>query len=120
MKLPKLKNLIKNLKEYPWKETGLCLRFLPKVFCRLEKIVILALCGAIFVLIFFLGYNAWLKSTNLVAAYGGEYREGIVGESKDLDKHLARLVNAGLTKYDEQKNIVGDLADQWEIKDSGK
>ena len=120
MKLPKLKNLVKKLKEYPWKETVQSLRFLSQVFSRPEKIIILSLFGMLFILIFILGYNDWLSKTKLVATYGGEFREGIVGESKDLDKHLARLLNAGLTKYDSQKNIVGDLADQWEIKDSGK
>lgn len=120
MKLPKFKTIIKSLKLYPWKETAQSLRFLPKVFNRLEKVIILTLCGAVFILVFFLGYNAWLESTKLVACQGGEFREGIVGESKDLDKHLARLVNAGLTKYDDQKNIIGDLADHWEIKENGK
>jgi ABC-type transport system substrate-binding protein len=51
---------------------------------------------------------------------GGEFREGIIGESKDIDKHLPRLINAGLTKYDKDKNIVGDIADRWEIKENGR
>lgn len=119
-KLPKLKNILKRLREYPWKETGQSLRFLPGVLSRLERIIILSLFGVVFILVFILGYNDWLSKTKLVPTFGGEFREGIVGESKDLDKHLARLVNAGLTKYDSKKNIVGDLADKWEIKEDGK
>jgi len=120
MKLPKFKTIFKNFKNYPWKESALSLRFLPRVFTRLEKIIVLVLVGVIFSLTFFLGYSSWLKNTKLVPNFGGDFTEGVVGTSKDLDQHLARLTNAGLTKYDSNKNIIGDLADHWEIKENGK
>lgn len=120
MRLPQLKKILVAAKKYPWKETALSLKFLPKVFGLFEKIIILSLCGVIFFVVFVLGYNNWLGTTKSVAAQGGEFQEGIVGSSKDIDKHLARLLNAGLTKYDSNKNIVGDLADTWEIKENGK
>ena len=120
MKLSQFKNVIGRLKKYPWKESGQSLKYLPRVLGRPEKIIILLLFGLVFILVFILGYNDWLNKTKLVPTFGGEFREGIVGESKDLDKHLARLTNAGLTKYDSEKNIVGDLADKWEIKEDGK
>lgn len=120
MKLPKLKTIKNKIIQYPWRETFNSLKFLPRVFTRIEKIIIIMLVGVVFIFTFVLGYQDWLKKTKTVPNYGSEFREGIVGESKDLDNHLARLVNAGLTKYDDNKNIIGDLADSWEIKEGGK
>lgn len=125
MKFPPLKFKKKSfglsrLQQYPWKDSLQSLKFLPKVFSRLEKIVLLGLFGMILFGSGWLIYHAWLGGTKLVAARGGQFREGLVGESKDVDKNLARLVNAGLTKYDANKNIVGDIADKWEIKNDGK
>jgi ABC-type transport system substrate-binding protein len=125
MKLPTFKFIKKifslsYLKGYPWKDSFQSLKFLPRVFSRLEKIVLLGLFGVVIFGSGWLSYCSWLGGTKLVAAPGGQFREGLVGESKDLDKNLARLVNAGLTKYDKDKNIVGDIADKWEIKNDGK
>ncbi len=111
---------INRLKRYPWKDSLQALKFIPKVLSRWEKITLLCFFGVIFLFTSWLIYNSWLAGTKLAAAHGGQFREGLVGESKDIDKNLARLVNAGLTKYDKDKNIVGDLADKWEIKNDGK
>jgi len=118
--LRKIDSLILRLKKYPWKESALSLKFLPRIFSRWEKIFILFLFLVIFGLVSWLIYNNWIGGTKLIPTRGGEFREGIIGESKEIDKHLARLINAGLTKYDKDKNIVGDIADGWEIKDNGR
>lgn len=124
MRFFKLKKIITTvkirLKKYPWQETACSLKFLPAAFCRWEKIILLLCFGAVVALTVVIGYRDWLASTNVVPETGGVYKEGIVGESKDLDKHLARLVNAGLTKYDLEKNIVPDMAQKWEINEDGK
>lgn len=116
----KVKKIFSKLKAYPWIQSGQSLKFLPQAFSRLEKIILFVLFGSIIVLVGIIGINHWISSTNLTPENGGVFKEGIVGESKDLDKHLARLVNGGLTKYDLQKNIVGDLAQRWEINEDGK
>lgn len=118
--LLKVKKIFRQIKHYPWKETAQALKFLPNAFSKLEKIILLALSGAVIVLLVLIGVNRWIGSTKVVPETGGTFREGIVGESKDLDKHLTRLVNAGLTKYDSQKNIVGDIAQKWDINEDGK
>lgn len=125
MKLPTFKfkkNHLKigSLRKYPWKDSFQSLRFIPKVLSRPEKIIILFFFGIIVLLSGWLIYHSWLEGTKLMPAHGGQFREGLVGESKDIDKNLTRLVNAGLTRYDKDKNIVPDLADKWEIKNDGK
>jgi ABC-type transport system substrate-binding protein len=116
----KLKKNIFQIKSYPFKKTALSLKFLPRVFNKFEKIILLGLSILILAFIGIIGVNRWISSTQAIPENGGVFREGIVGESKDLDKHLARLLNASLTKYDLQKNIVGDMAEKWDINDGGK
>lgn len=120
MKILKPKKIILLIKKYPFKDTFFALKYLPRVFNRPEKFALLLFSILIILFISIIGYNRWLKSTILVPEAGGIFREGIIGESKDLDKHIARLINAGLTKYDGQKNIVSDLAKSWEITENGK
>lgn len=119
-KFPKFTKLKVKFKNYPWRETFLSLKFLPKVFSLLEKILLLILFTGLIALTGYLGYRNWLRTTKLIPEYGGILREGVVGESKDLDKHASRLLYAGLTKYDEKRSIVGDLAQNWEIQEEGK
>ena len=112
--------IIRFLKTYPYRQTGRAIKFLPQVLSRLEKIIILCLFIFTVGLIIYIGYLTWINHTQAVADFGGEFREGIVGERKDIDKHLSRLIYAGLTKMDNNKNIVGDIAKDWEIKENGK
>ncbi len=114
------KKYITICKKYPWKKSCQALKFLPQVCSYSEKIVILLLSGIIIISIIIMGINSWLSQTALVPDFGGTLREGIVGESKNLDQHLARLINSGLTKYDHQHNIIPDMAESWEINDNGK
>jgi len=106
--------------KYPWKDTLKSLKFLPRVLSRFEKVMIITFLMAAFLIGGNLWYRGWLRSTKLVAENGGEFREGILGDSKDLDEHIERLTNAGLTKYDAQKNIIGDLAQSWDVNEGGK
>lgn len=59
---------------------------------------------------------------------GGIYTEGILGSftnanplytSGNVDNSVGRLVFAGLLKYDQQNQLVGDLADKWSVDDRG-
>lgn len=94
--------------------------YLPKVLSKMDKTVLVL--GAIVIIgsLFFIWRNTWIKTTHEAPANGGTYIEGIVGEPKDLDKFLTRLTNSGLTRIDINGNIVGDLAESWEIQDDGK
>lgn len=116
----RFKKIIFKIRQYPWRQSAQSLRFLPSVFSKWEKVIILILSVVVVVFSGIIGYNRWLGSTQETPQYGGVFREGVVGEAKDLDKHLPRLVNAGLTKYDLEKNIVGDLAKNWDINENGR
>lgn len=59
---------------------------------------------------------------------GGIYTEGIIGSltnanplfaSSMVDTSAAKLVFAGLVRYDEQNKIVGDLAQSWSLDAAG-
>ncbi|HEY1835470.1 MAG TPA: ABC transporter substrate-binding protein [Candidatus Saccharimonadales bacterium] len=59
---------------------------------------------------------------------GGIYTEGIIGSYTDanpiyatgeVDQAVSRLIFAGLLKYNNQNQLVGDLADSWQAQDNG-
>lgn len=59
---------------------------------------------------------------------GGTYTEGILGSftnanplyaTGSVDSDVARLVFAGLLKYDQNNHLVGDLANKWEVDEHG-
>ncbi len=64
----------------------------------------------------------------VVPAYGGTYIEGVTGSPRyldpvlaasDLDQDVVRLVFAGLTRFDRDGSVVGDLA-TYRIEGDGK
>ncbi|MBM2820368.1 MAG: putative transporter substrate binding protein [Candidatus Berkelbacteria bacterium] len=120
MKKISFNKIFQSVKKFPIKETAVSCKYLPKVCSRIEKIILLSLFGMILFALVWMIVQYWIGSTKLIPKQGGVFREGIVGESKDLDKQIARLTNAGLTKYDQNKNIVSDMAEKWEILEGGK
>jgi len=74
--------------------------------------------------------NFYLSHTKIVPAQGGSYTEGIVGSPRfinpvyaaafDVDRDLTELIYSGLMKYDENGNIVPDLAERYEILEGGR
>ncbi len=114
------KKTVIKIKKYPWQETAKSVKFLPHALSLIEKIIVLTLTLVIIFSLGFFWYKSWINSTKLIPDYGGELHEGVVGDTSVLDTNITRLVNAGLTKYDSQKNVVGDLAQSWDIQDGGK
>lgn len=60
---------------------------------------------------------------------GGIYTEGMIGSFTNasplyatglIDNTVSRLVFAGLLKYDSQNQLVGDLAEKWEVDQDGR
>lgn len=86
-------------------------------------------------LILLLAAGVYFQDQNLSAYYqseqpvaGGTYREGIVGEfanlnpiyaSTNTDRSAAKLMFSTLFKYNDQGEIVGDLATDWSVNDNG-
>jgi peptide/nickel transport system substrate-binding protein len=73
------------------------------------------------------GLFFYFSKTNAIAAYGGEYIEGIVGQpqhinpviaaSNNADDDIAQIVYSSLLKYDDQGGLKNDLAESYEISD---
>ncbi len=105
------------------------LRFL-KVLTKREKIAflfffVLALGSSIF-----LCSDFYLKNTEIVPTQGEIHIEGVIGQPRfinpvlansDVDRDLVQLIFSGLMKYDQNLNLVPDLArDYPEIEEEGK
>ena len=114
------KNIFNNLKQIFSQKTWATLKFVPKVLKLTDKIVLAGFGFLILISSFFIWQNHWLKNTQEVPTTGGILTEGIVGEPKDLDKHIARLTGAGLTRLVENGDVKGDLAESWQLLDDGK
>jgi ABC-type transport system substrate-binding protein len=118
--MKKLKKYLKKLKLIFNKKNFKWLKYLPKTLNKRDRyilsglIIILSISGTM------VWYKHWIRVTHEVATFGGTLTEGIVGEPKDLEQHTGRLVNAGLTRVNEKGEIVGDIAESWQILDDGK
>ncbi|MDP4007244.1 MAG: ABC transporter substrate-binding protein [bacterium] len=103
---------------------------LPRVLTRKEKRILLLF------LILFLGSLTFLTSyiyqtyTVAVPAKGGSMTEGMVGsprflnpvyaEVNDTDRSLTQLLFSGLLRYDNEGNLVGDLASEYSVLEGGR
>ncbi len=77
-----------------------------------------------------LGVNFYFKNTEVQPAFGGVFKEGVIGQPRfinplylsgnDVDRDLVELLFSGLMKYNENGEIVKDLADDLEIKQDGE
>lgn len=72
-----------------------------------------------------------INHTKIQPASGGVYEEGVVNQQprfinplylsdRDIDRDLVELIFSGLFKYNEQGELVPDLALQHEIKEDGR
>ena len=75
---------------------------------------------------------AWywrVQNTVVIPSSGGDYNEAIIGSpqfinpilisTSDADRDLSALVYSGLTKYDDNGNIIPDLAENYEVSADG-
>ena len=86
-----------------------------------EKMAVLILLTLIVGDLIYFTDRAYTAVTKPAATYGGEYREGILGQPRLLnpivaatsaDQGLVRLIYSGLYKYDESGNLIPDLAEE--------
>lgn len=100
-----------------------------KILNKKEKIVFLAFFVLFLSSLTFLFLNFYFKNTEPVAAKGGIFIEGLIGQPRfinpvyansDVDRDLVQLIFSGLMKYDENMNIVPDLAEKYEIEGEGE
>lgn len=77
-----------------------------------------------------IGVQLYLSNTRTQPAFGGEYREALIGlprflnpalaTANDVDRDLVQLLYSSLMKYDKDGNVVPDLAEKFEITDEGR
>ncbi len=105
------------------------LKQLPKFLNKQEKLQIL-----VAILIFVIasttfGWRTYVDNSIAVPAKGGSYTEGLIGTPRlvnpvlaatDVDRDLNKLVFSGLMKFDEQGQLVPDLASGYTIDAEGK
>jgi len=99
------------------------------VLSKKEKIIFLCFFSCFILSFIFLGSHFYFYNTEIKPSKGGIITEGLVGQprfinpvlaSTDVDRNLMEIVFAGLMKYDSQGNIVGDLAEYYQISQDGK
>lgn len=101
-----------------------------KFFSLKEKIIFSTLAIILLGAIISWSLVFYYSKTKVVADFGGEYIEGIVGQPLNInpvisqvnnaDEDLAEIIYSGLLKYDNYGNLISDLAENYDISDDKK
>jgi len=113
---------------YQWPSKNQWSQFFKTLSKREKKVFIFF--GSLFLFSFiFLSTSFYLDHTKVVPASGGSYTEGIVGFPRfinpvyaslsDADKDLTELIFSGLMNYDENGDLVLDLAKDYQVLNNG-
>ena len=102
------------------------LQYVPLYLSKKEKIIIRMLLGLVGVSLIFLLVGFYQRHIVYLPKSGGSYSEGLVGQptlinpilsQSDVDRDLTRLIYSGLFKYNEQLELVPDLAEGYAISE---
>jgi peptide/nickel transport system substrate-binding protein len=106
------------------------IKYLAQVFSKKEIKIIRNLSLVILVCLLFLGTVIYIKHIVKIPASGGEYIEGLIGspryinpllaQTNDVDMDISRLLFSGLFRYNQNLELVPDLASSYEISQDGK
>ena len=101
-----------------------------KVFNQKEKIIFLVFLFLTLVSFFSLTTSFYQRKTKIVPTKGGSFTEGVIGfprninpvyaQGNDVDRDLIELVYSGLMKYNDQGEIIPDLAEKYQVLEEGK
>lgn len=104
--------------------------YIPKVLSKTERIILLIAFVSIFSSIIYIAFATIPDYIHEKPAYGGKYTEGVVGQpqflnpilapASDSDLDITKLVYSSLLKYDENQELVLDLAENYEISEDQK
>ena len=97
---------------------------------RFEKITLIVLGWVFLISVMGLGLKFYLNHSHIIPKTGGSYTEGIIGKPKylnpllcqtnDADRDLCALIFSGLVKYNQERQIEGDLAKSWKVDEHKK
>ena len=123
-----MNKLISSFKVEKWptyKQWTRLLKVLPFRERWLARGLILIIAGSCVTLLF----NFYINQTIIEPKIGGEYKEGILGQPRyinpvlaqtnDVDRDLVQLVYSSLFKYDNQGNLIPDLAKEYSLGEDG-
>lgn len=95
-----------------------------------EKIIFLSLVIVIIGALVFWGISIYFSLTKPIAKQGGSYTEGIIGQplyinpllsqTSEADADLTQLVYSSLFKYNAGGELLGDLAESYEVSSDQK
>ncbi|MBU3942987.1 peptidoglycan-binding protein [Patescibacteria group bacterium] len=114
------------IKKWPSKKQW---RHLLTVLNKKEKIIFSVLLGLFLTSFIVLCFDNYYYNTTIIPTKGGTHIEGVIGQPRfinpiyansDADRDLSTLIFSGLMKFDENLNIVPDLAERYEIDENGK
>lgn len=101
-----------------------------KILKGIERKIFLAFIALAFLSGIYLIINLYIENTKMAPSYSGTYIEGIVGqprfinpiygETNDIDRTLIGLVYSGLMTYDNNGQIINDLAESYSVSENGK
>jgi peptide/nickel transport system substrate-binding protein len=124
-----IKNLALVFKNLKWPSFYQWSQFF-KILSKKERNFIFLFLCLFFAALVSIGFRLYQQNTEIVPALGGSYSEGIVGSPRylnpllladnDTDWDLAKIIFSGLFKYDNQGNLIPDLAESYQIQDDGK
>ncbi len=96
------------------------MKHLNKTLSKKESWIIRIALVVVLINLVYLGVRFYNKHITLIPVSGGTYYEGVLGYprninplydvNRDVDRDLARLIYSSLYKYDENGQLVGDLA----------
>ena len=105
-------------------------RALSKVLALRERLILLLLVFIFILSSLCIFINYYYKNTVIVPAWGGQYKEALVGypqyinplfaETNEVDAALRVLIFSGLMKYNNTGLLEPDITEKYEILDSGK
>lgn len=126
-----MKEKLKNLKDFFSRHLpSFCQwRQFPSILTKKEKIIFFSLLTCLISSSLFLSINFCFQHTEPVPKIWGKHIEGVMGQPRfinpilansDVDRDLVEILFSGVMKYDENGQIVPDLAESHEIKENGR
>lgn len=113
-------------KRFPgWKQ----IQYLPQYLSNKEKLIIRGLLILVIVSLGFLVVRFYERHIVYLPQDGGKYIEALVGQpsyinpvlaQSDIDRDITELIYSGLFKFNENLEVVPDLADRYEISEDKK
>lgn len=104
------------------------MKHLNKTLSKKESLIIKITLAIVLVNLIYLGVRFYNKHVTVLPLAGGTYHEGVVGYpkninplysvNKDVDRDLSQLIYSSLYRYDENGQLVNDLAESIETSDN--